>query len=190
MRNKTLFPKRIYIQSVRTTLNGRIGLDRSSRRGPGRRSPNAGIVHQTPACERVQKAGKRCTTATSHGRDERLRALNFLRAIDQLLLSPARLSTLQLTISWQNVEGKFHCWWRRCENVTLWAINKEVWLRLGEPFFTGRFVLLHPAAFVSFVLAVIRLFIIHVTKNVLIHFDTFTSEITASLLPQSASICL
>lgn len=40
------------------------------------------------------------------------------------------------SVSWQNIEGKFHGWWRRCENVTLWAINKEVWLTLAGPFFT------------------------------------------------------
>lgn len=40
------------------------------------------------------------------------------------------------SVSWQNIEGKFHGWWRRCENVTLWAINKEVWLTLTGPFFT------------------------------------------------------
>lgn len=42
--------------------------------------------------------------------------------------APTSLLSLQLSISWQNIAGKFHGWWQRCENVTPWAINKEVWV--------------------------------------------------------------
>lgn len=99
---------------------------------PGR---SHGLSRQAPADEhRFQKGHMNKNTPSglreraSHGR-----TLNFFPCHQ----STSSLSSLQLTISWQNVKGKFHGWWRCCENVTLRAINKEVWLRLGEPFFTG-----------------------------------------------------
>ncbi len=84
------------------------------------------------------------TTQTSslHEHDESLRSLQFLcnQSTSSLrsqrsVPAPTSLLSLHLTISWQNIEGKCRGWWQRCENVTLWAINKEVWLWLGEPFF-------------------------------------------------------
>lgn len=84
------------------------------------------------------------------------------------------------SVSWQNIEGKFHGWWRRCENVTLWAINKEVWLTLAGPFFTWVCFAAFLASFFSPLMytflssAVVHELLICIGKNFLMHFNFYT----------------
>lgn len=84
------------------------------------------------------------------------------------------------SVSWQNIEGKFHGWWRRCENVTLWAINKEVWLTLTGPFFTWVCFAAFLASFFSPPMytflssAVVHEPLICIGKNFLMHFNFYT----------------
>lgn len=83
---------------------------------------------QAPADELGEKTGninKNRTTQTSslHEHDECLCSLHLqcnqstssLPSRGLRVPAPTSLLSLQLTISWQNIEGKFHGWWQRCE---------------------------------------------------------------------------
>lgn len=107
--------------SVPCSRNRAIGLGRSP--VPAYNDP---VKHPLMSAGRRRETLTKTPTSALRERDERRRSLNFFSVSSINLFS--LLSSLQLTVSWQNVEGKFHGWWRRCENVTLWAINKEVWL--------------------------------------------------------------